>query len=185
MTTSHKKPFLNFFLLMLITLSFANAQEYHIMPQSHIGFKGSKFLFIGVEGTFIRYKGEVSITDGRIEKLSGEIEVNSVDSGNKTRDENIRGESLLEGDKFPIISFVMKNYEALGQSTTGKVLGTLNAHGVSKDVVLTSTLTPTQEGYTLRLQGSVDVKKDFKMESWSVMSNTININVLLILKPAS
>ena len=165
------------------------AQEYQILPQSRIGFIGSKFLAVSVEGSFTRYKGEVAITQGKLETLKGEIEVDSVESSSETRDKNIRGESLLESDKFPTINFVMKSYEALESSAQGevkgKVLGTLTAHGVSKDVALTSTLTPSKDGYTLRLQGSVNVKKDFKMESWSVMSNTIEIDVLLVLKPAA
>lgn len=192
-TNAFKKAyFALIFSAILAAATQVGAQEYQILPQSRIGFIGSKFLALSVEGSFTRYKGEVAITQGKLESLKGEIEVDSVESGSETRDKNIRGESLLESDKFPTINFVMKSYEALESSAQGKetgeikgkVLGTLTAHGVSKDVALTSTLTPSKDGYTLRLQGSVNVKKDFKMESWSVMSNTIEIDVLLVLKPA-
>lgn len=47
---------------------------------------------------------------------------------------------------------------------------------------LTSTLEHTQNGYTLCLNGKIDVKKDFGMESYTIMNNSIKIDVVLTLK---
>lgn len=64
--------------------------------------------------------------------------VNSVESGDKTRDEHIRGEVLFD-----------------------------------------STVKKTEEGYILTLNSTVDVKKDFNMQSYSIMSNSVDIDVSL------
>ncbi|WP_281526953.1 YceI family protein [Campylobacter avium] len=108
--------------------------------------------------------------------------VNSVESGDKTRDEHIRGEVLFDSKKYPIISFKMSKYEALSSVngiSKGKIYGLMNAHGVSKDIVFDSTVKKTEEGYILTLNSTVDVKKDFNMQSYSIMSNSVDIDVSL------
>ncbi|WP_186821772.1 hypothetical protein [Campylobacter avium] len=58
----------------------------------------------------------------------------------------------------------------------------MNAHSVSKDIVFDSTVKKTEEGYILTLNSTVDVKKDFNMQSYSIMSNSVDIDVSLCLK---
>lgn len=104
--------------ILIATLSLLGAKEYSIdKTQSKVGFEGSKFLAVSVEGVFENYEGEVSIEDGLITALKGKIAVDSVQSGNETRDEHIRGESLIDSQKFPYITFVMKEYKKLTDST--------------------------------------------------------------------
>lgn len=170
--------------ILIATLSLLGAREYGIdKTQSKVGFEGSKFLAVSVEGVFENYESEVSIEDGLITALKGKIAVDSVQSGNETRDEHIRGESLIDSQKFPYITFVMKEYKKLTDST-GEVVGILEIHGVTKEVRLASTLesTNTESTSILTLEGKVDIKKDFGMESYAIMSNSVKIDVRLALQ---
>jgi len=168
--------------ILIATLSLLGAKDYTIdKSQSKVGFEGSKFLAVGVEGAFSDYGGKISIEDNAITDLNGKVVVDSVQSGNDTRDEHIRGATLIDSQKFPYITFVMKEYKKL-TDTTGEVVGTLEMHGVSKEISLSSTLESTPSGYTLTLKGKVDVKKDFGMESYAIMSNSVKINVALSLR---
>lgn len=58
----------------------------------------------------------------------------------------------------------------------------MQAHGIAKEVVLSSHLTKGADTYTLSLNGKVDVKKDFGMESYAIMNNTVTIDVVLVLE---
>lgn len=168
--------------ILIATLSLLGAKDYTIdKSQSKVGFEGSKFLAVGVEGAFSDYEGKISIEDNAITALNGKVVVDSVQSGNDTRDEHIRGATLIDSQKFPYITFVMKEYKKL-TDTTGEVVGTLEMHGVSKEISLSSNLESTPSGYTLTLKGKVDVKKDFGMESYAIMSNSVKINVALSLR---
>ncbi len=146
--------------------------------QSKVGFVGNKIGFIDVPGIFGKYSGSVSIDNGVITQIQGVVEVDSVDSKSQKRDENIRGKSLFESDKYPQINFTMTKYEKI-DDTQGKVYGTLQMHGATKNVVLDSTLNKQGNAYILNLTGNVDIKKDFKMESYSMMSNEVKIDVKL------
>lgn len=159
--------------ILIIGLSLLGAREYVIdKSQSKVGFEGSKFL---------EYDGKINIQDGVIHTLEGKVVVDSVESGNTTRDKHIRGKSLIESQKFPYITFAMKEYKQLTEHD-GEVIGMLEIHGIAKEVRLTSTLEHTQNGYTLCLNGNIDVKKDFGMESYTIMNNSIKIDVVLALK---
>lgn len=168
--------------ILIAGLSLLGAKDYTIdTAASKVGFEGSKFLAVGVDGVFTNYEGKVSIEDNAITTLHGKVVVDSVQSGNDTRDEHIRGASLIDSQQFPYITFVMKEYKKL-TDTTGEVIGTLEMHGVAKEVTLASTLESTPSGYTLTLKGKVDVKKDFGMESYAIMSNSVKIAVSLALQ---
>ena len=168
--------------ILIIGLSLLGTREYVIdKSQSKVGFEGSKFLAVSVEGKFLEYDGKINIQDGVIHTLEGKVVVDSVESGNTTRDKHIRGKSLIESQKFPYITFAMKEYKQLTEHD-GEVIGMLEIHGIAKEVRLTSTLEHTQNGYTLCLNGKIDVKKDFGMESYTIMNNSIKIDVLLALK---
>lgn len=177
---SFKKGFLYFCVFIFINTNlFALDID---KSKSKVAFKASKLVFVGVDGEFKDYEGNVSILNDEIVALNGNVFVNSVESGNKTRDEHIRGEVLFDSKKYPIISFKMSKYEALSSAngiSKGKIYGLMNAHGVSKDIVFDSTVKKTEEGYILTLNSIVDVKKDFNMQSYSIMSNSVDIDVSL------
>ncbi len=164
------------------------------MAKSNVGFKAKKMAFVGVEGSFSTYSGKVALASISqhntesiiITELSGTIVVDSVQSGNSTRDEHIRGEVLFDSKKYPEIVFTMTQYEPLGATQNGqyegRVYGIMQAHGIAKEVVLSSHLTKGADTYTLSLNGKVDVKKDFGMESYVIMNNTVTIDVVLVLE---
>ncbi len=168
-------------ILLILALSFSliNAKEYFINKEnSKLGFVGNKFLFIDVKGEFKEFSGFVDIQEHAITALKGVVKVDSVQSGSDTRDENIKGESLFDSTNYPNIDFIMQTCDTKAQ----KIIGILTLHGVSKQISLDYTLQDTQNGKILGLKGEVDVKKDFGMQSYSMMSNSVKIDVVLDLK---
>lgn len=149
---SFKKGFLYFCVFIFINTNlFALDID---KSKSKVAFKASKLVFVWVDGEFKDYEGNVSILNDEIVALNGNVFVNSVESGDKTRDEHIRGEMLFDSKKYPIISFKMSKYEALSSVngiSKGKIYGLMNAHGISKDIVFDSTVKKTEEGYILLL----------------------------------
>ncbi len=149
--------------------------------QSKVGFIGSKIGFMDVYGVFGEYSGSVSIDNDEITQIEGVIEADSVDSKSQKRDENIKGKNLLESKKYPQIKFTMTKYEKIND-TQGKVYGSLQMHGVTQDIQLDSILNKQEKAYILTLTGKTNIKKDFKMESYSMMSNDVRIDVSLYLR---
>lgn len=71
---------------------------------------------MSVEGKFLEYEDKINIQDDAIHTLEGKVVVDSIESGNTTRDEHIRGKSLIESQKFPYITFAMKEYKQLTEN---------------------------------------------------------------------
>lgn len=68
-------------------------------------------------------------------KAEAKIEVSSVDTQNKKRDDHLKGEEFFAADKFPLISFVSKSVKDVSGSKF-TVTGDLTMHGVTKSVDL-------------------------------------------------
>ena len=74
-------------------------------------------------------------------------------TSDKVRRDNDVKRLYLETDKYPIATFVVRRIDALsaplrdGQTATGRVVGDLTAHGVTKSVVWD--VTATRSGETL------------------------------------
>lgn len=187
-----KNVFVIFMLISTFGVALAQNIEFQIdKSKSNVGFKAKKMAFVGVEGRFKSYDGKVVLSLDEqsiptIAELSGVVSVDSVDSNDETRDEHIRGEVLFDSKKYPEISFTMHRYEALDTKDSkflGKVYGVLEAHGVKKELILDSELVKNADSsYSLGLNSKVNVKKDLKMQSYTIMSNTVTIDVNLVLR---
>ena len=102
---------------------------------SRIGFT-AKTLF-KVEGTFGKYATTISGDPDTLDnaKVRLEIDVASIDTRNKTRDGDLKSPNFFDAAKYPKIVFTSSKAWKQG----GQVLlqGSLDMHGVKKDVTLT------------------------------------------------
>ncbi len=101
---------------------------------SRIGFT-AKTLF-KVEGTFGKYSTEISGDPDTLDnaKVRLEIDVASIDTGNKSRDGHLKTPDFFDAAKFPKIVFT--STKAWKQGGQVMVQGSLDMHGVKKDVTL-------------------------------------------------
>jgi polyisoprenoid-binding protein YceI len=90
-----------------------------------------------VRGTFTKLSGTVQFNsaDPARSSIDVTIDASSVDSRVDARDNDLRGEKLLDVQKYPTITFKSKRVEPAGSGKL-KVTGDLTIHGVTKEAVL-------------------------------------------------
>ncbi len=125
---------------------------------SHLGFSTSHGRFGDVDATLVLDPDAPANS-----KVSATIQVKSIDSGNDARDEHIRGADWFDVAKYPTITFVSTKTTPTG-ANTAKVTGDLTIHGVTKSVVLDTTLTkfaphPMRKAQTAGIHATVTIKR--------------------------
>ncbi|MGI8847176.1 MAG: YceI family protein [Candidatus Dormibacteria bacterium] len=104
---------------------------------STVGFSAKHLGLSTVRGQFKKFDGEIDLDPNDPTTASGRatIDVASIDTGNEQRDGHLRTGDFFEVEKYPTITFDLKQVEK-GDDDTYKVTGALTIKGVTKDVVL-------------------------------------------------
>jgi polyisoprenoid-binding protein YceI len=124
--------------LVMCVASTSWAADYEIDPShSSIGFKVKHLAISSVPGKFAEFKGTFSFDPANIEssKADAVITASSVDTGDKKRDDHLRGDDFFDTSKHPVISFKTTKVEKVSD-TEFKAHGDLSIHGVTKPAVL-------------------------------------------------
>ena len=115
----------------------AAVETYDIDPvHTWVGFSVSHF-FTKVPGYFSAVKGTVVVDRDHLEdsKVEAVIEVASITTNTKMRDDDLRSTNFFAAAKFPAMTFKSKAWKNTGGDTFA-VTGTLNMKNVPKEVVL-------------------------------------------------
>lgn len=98
---------------------------------SNVGFKVKHMMISNVKGQFDKFSGvfEYDEDTKTIKSLSGTIDVASINTQDKKRDEHLRAPDLFDAKKYPQITF------ALNKIDGDKAHGQLTMHGITKEVV--------------------------------------------------
>jgi polyisoprenoid-binding protein YceI len=129
-------------LLWIFTLSLpaaAQATTYRLDPaHSTVSFKVRHLMMSWVRGSFTDVGATFDYDEEKPEafNLSVTLDAASINTGNKKRDAHLRDEDFLDVKKFPLILFTAKEIR-LRSNGTGKMIGELMLHGVTKGVTLT------------------------------------------------
>ena len=137
--------------LMAGALAFAGtvgwAADYQVDPvHSTVAFTIKHLGISEVRGAFTNFTGKISYDPAQPEeyKASGTVEVTSINTGNKMRDDHLRGPDFFDAAKFPEIKF-----ETTGiKKDEGEwvVTGHFTLHGVTKEIKLRGELSgPVQD----------------------------------------
>src|SRR5215471_16672765 len=126
----------------------ASAKEsYKFDPSgSTIGFSVHQFLGT-THGKFTSFSGRIEVDRERPENSSvtAQIDVRSIDTQIKKRDDHLRSAEFFNVEKFPRIMFKSRSVKRTGPQS-GDILGDLTMHGVTKPVLLhVKLLTPVNE----------------------------------------
>ena len=166
----------------------ASAKEsYTFDPSgSTIGFSVHQFLGT-TRGKFTNFSGRIEVDREHPENSSvtAQMDVRSIDTRIKKRDDHLRSAELFNVEKFPRITFKSRSVKRIGPQS-GDILGDLTMHGVTKPITLhVKLLTPMNE--TARTRWSVTTgpitRRDFNLmfapaaESVSGISQTVAINI--------
>lgn len=151
----------SFYVLSLILASsFAVRQlnGWRISEDYVIKFSGS-----GVEGTFRKLSGVIQFDpeDLKRSRFDVTVDVNTISTGNKTKDRHARGKSWLDAERYPMIRFTSSYIARREEGYV--VMGTLELHGVKKEVNMPFTF--SKNGYNGIFEGTLTVdRQEFGIE---------------------
>jgi polyisoprenoid-binding protein YceI len=169
-------------------------ETYRFDPSSStIGFSVHQFLGT-TQGKFTKFSGTIDVDRQRPENSSvtAQIDVRSMDTRIKKRDDHLRSAEFFNVEKFSQITFKSRSVKQTG-SQSGDIVGDLTIHGVTKPVTLhVKLLTPLNETSRTRWAVTVDPinRRDFNLmfapatETVSGISQTVAINIEIQAKRA-
>jgi polyisoprenoid-binding protein YceI len=173
----------------------ASAKEtYKFEPSgSTIGFAVHQFLGT-TQGKFIRFSGKIDVDREHPENSSvtAQIDVRSIDTRIKKRDDHLRSPEFFNVEKFPQMTFKSRSVKRTGPQS-GDIIGDLTMHGVTRPITLhVKLLTPMNETNRTRWTVTTDPinRRDFNLlfapatEAVSGISQTVAINIEIEAKRA-
>ena len=177
-----------------LTATASAKESYRFDPSgSSIGFSVHQFLGT-TRGKFTSFNGRIEVDREHPERSSvtAQIDVRSIDTRIKKRDDHLRSAEFFNVEQFPRITFKSRSVKRTGPQS-GDILGDLTMHGVTKPVTLhVKLLTPINETGRTRWSVTTDpiTRRDFNLmfapaaESVSGISQTVAINIEIEAKRA-
>src|SRR5438552_11311356 len=160
---------------------------------SAIGFTVHQFLGT-THGKFTSFSGKIEVDREHPENSSvtAQIDVRSIDTHIKKRDDHLRSPEFFNVEKFPQMTFKSQSVKQTGPQS-GDILGDLTMHGVSRPITLhVKLLTPIYE--TSRTRWAVTTepisRRDFNLmfasaaEAVSGIGQTVAIDIEIEAKRA-
>ena len=154
---------------------------------STIGFTVHQYLGT-THGKFTRFDGRIDLAREHAEKSSvaARIDVRSIDTGIKKRDDHLRSPEFFNVAKFPEITFKSHSVKQTGQQS-GDILGDLTMHGVTRPITLHVKLVSPVSSDTKQTRWAVTTepikRREFNLmfgqsaEAISGISQTVAINI--------
>jgi len=160
---------------------------------STIGFSVHQFLG-ATHGKFTKFSGKIDIDREHPENSSvaAEIDVHSIDTRIRRRDDHLRSAEFFNVAKFPQITFKSRSVKRTGPQS-GDILGDLTMHGVTRAITLhVKLLTPINDTRRTRWTATTEpiTRRDFNLmfatatEAVSGISQTAGINIEIEAKRA-
>lgn len=144
---------------------------------THVGFSVKHMMIATVRGEFKQYSGtlELDTSDLTRSRISGDIEVASLDTREANRDQHLRSADFFDAEQFPRISFVSRRIERLDEENY-RVIGDLTIRGITREVSLEAEYSgihkdpwgATRTGFMVR--GAID-RKEFGL-TWNAALET-------------
>jgi polyisoprenoid-binding protein YceI len=162
-------------------------ENYKFDPSSStIGFSVHQFLG-STRGKFTNFSGKIEIDRQHPENSSvtAQIDVSSIDTRIKKRDDHLRSAEFFNVEKFPQMTFKSRSVKQTGPQS-GDILGDFTLHGVTKPITLhVKSLTPADETGRTRWSVTTDPinRREFNLmfapsaESISGISQTVEVNI--------
>lgn len=163
--------------ISLVFTSTAYAQQtgtYDIDPMhSKVGFEIPHLVISTVDGKFTEFSGTIDLNakDFNKSKVKASINVNSIDTGVKKRDDHLRSQDFFEVAKYPSMKFISQKIS--GDQKKFKMTGDLTIKGTTKKVTFDGKYLGTvKDGYgnlktAFKAETKVD-RKDFGLK-WNSM----------------
>lgn len=122
--------------LALVTIAVSAASYQVDTVHSTVGFAIKHLGISEVHGDFTKFSGTIEYDAAKPEefKASGTVEVASINTGNKMRDDHLRSPDFFDAAKFPEIKFAVSSVQK--EASGWVVKGQFTMHGVTKEIEL-------------------------------------------------
>ena len=125
--------------LLGASLTIGSYAEIFTIDAGHaeIGFSVKHMMVSNTKGTFNTFKGTIDYdaSTKMLKSTQGTIEVGSIDTNNKKRDDHLLNEDFFNTEKFPKMTFKSSSVKSTGENNF-EVTGNLNVLGVDREVTL-------------------------------------------------
>lgn len=183
MTLSTKLALTAGLLLGAVTAASAAVETYIIdSVHSSVGFSIRHFVS-KVPGSFSSLNGTITVDRDNLEKSSVEavVDIGSINTSNEKRDAHLKSPDFFDAAKFGTSTFKSTSWKKTGEDTF-EITGDLTLHGVTKEVVLQTTLLgfgPGPRGAQLSgWEGKTTIKKsDFGISSPPMLGDDVTITL--------
>jgi polyisoprenoid-binding protein YceI len=181
-------------LIVGFTATLSAKENYKFNPSgSTIGFSVHQFLGT-THGKFTRFSGKIDVDRERPENSSvtTQIDVRSIDTQIKKRDDHLRSPEFFNAEKFPQITFKSRSVKRTGPQS-GDIVGDLTMHGVTRQITLhVKLVTPANETSRTRWAVTTEpiMRRDFNLmfapgaEAVSGISQTVAVQIEIEAKRA-
>ncbi|HEU5255449.1 MAG TPA: YceI family protein [Vicinamibacterales bacterium] len=157
---------------------------------SNAGFSVKHMMISTVRGTLGPIKGTIDYDGKSLDsiKVDVSIDVSAINTGNESRDRDLKGEGFFDVARFPAATFKSKRVEAAGAGKF-KLTGDLTMHGITKEVVLDvegpSPAVKTQNGgqkvgasaTTILNRRDFDLQYNNLIEAGPVLADEIHVTI--------
>ena len=83
---------------------------------SHIGFVARHLMLSKVRGHFDTFEGQiVTADDPRMSSVTVTVDMNSVNTGNETRDEDLRSGNFFDSGNYPVMTYRSTGVRSAGE----------------------------------------------------------------------
>ena len=105
---------------------------------AEVGFKVKHLMLMNVKGRFNKAEGSFDYDEKAktVSKVDIKVDVASVDTNEKKRDEHLVSPDFFDAKKFPTIEFKADKVSGVESGKSFKMPGNLTMHGVTKPVTL-------------------------------------------------
>jgi polyisoprenoid-binding protein YceI len=127
--------------LLIAGIAHADSVEWKLdLSHSSVGFTVPHLVVSSVDGRFKEATAKVDLDDADLTKSQVSVEINtaSVDTGDKKRDDHLKGPDFFDVTKFPKVTF--KSTKIAKAGAAYKLTGDLTIRDVTKSVTLDATL---------------------------------------------
>ncbi|MHC1730275.1 MAG: YceI family protein [Syntrophobacteraceae bacterium] len=126
---------LTFAAVFLLLSSVHAADNYKIDPaHTSLTFSVRHMGINNVKGHFDEFSGSIVLDKGEIKEANGTIQVKSINTGVKQRDDHLRTPDFFDAATYPVITFKTKKVEKSGDTTV--LVADYTMRGVTKELRL-------------------------------------------------
>ncbi len=170
-----KLTFFSLLALVTTTLAFSSRTTWNVDRNYEVAFATR-----AAKGTFEGLNGRIQFDPNNLpaSKMDVSVEVNTIETGNSTKNKHAKGKSWFHAEKYPTIRFESSAFSK--DKDLFRVKGKLTLHGVSKEITIPFTF--NDKGTRAVFEGSFTVnRKDYGIKG-NAAGFTVGKDIVIDLK---